>query len=150
MGVEFDFNGGLAGFFDRLVELDGVAVDGDSSGFEFLMDVHVRDGAECLAALARGKGEGRFEFADLGGELLGDDDFLGFALGTAGLEGFDVAEVCLGRFVCLALWDEVVTGVSGADFYNIGFGSKAFDFFFEDDLCVGHGGRGLFGNGGRI
>ena len=61
---------GLAGLLDWLVELDRVAVDLDASGFEFLVDVDVGDGAERLAALTGGKGELRLQLGDLGGKLL--------------------------------------------------------------------------------
>jgi len=37
------------------------------------------------------------------------------------------------------LWNEKVAGIAGADFNNISFGTKAFDFFFENYLRVGHG-----------
>ena len=101
-----------------------MAIDLDSGGFELLVDVDAGDGSEGFAALASGKCEGRLELADLGCECLGDDELLGFALRTARFEGFDVAEVCLGRLVGLALWDEVVAGVAGADFYDVGFGPR--------------------------
>jgi hypothetical protein len=37
------------------------------------------------------------------------------------------------------LWNQEIARIAGADFHDVGFSAKAFDFFFEDDLSVGHG-----------
>ena len=57
LGVEFDLNHGFAGFFDRLVELDRVAIDDDAGRFELFVDVHVGDRSESFATLTGGEGE---------------------------------------------------------------------------------------------
>ena len=53
-----------------------------------------------------------------------------------------MAQVRAAGLVGLALRDEEIARVARADFDDICFGTKAFDFFFEDDLSVGHGSRG--------
>ena len=47
--------------------------------------------------------------------------------------------VSFGRFVSLALRDEVVAGEAGFDFHNIGFSAEVLDFCAENDFCGGHG-----------
>ena len=43
MGIELDLDDRLAGFFDRLVELDGGAVHLYAGSFELLVDVDAGD-----------------------------------------------------------------------------------------------------------
>ncbi len=136
--VKFDFNNRFTGFFDRFLKLDGVAIDHDAGCLEFFVEIHACDRTECLATLTGGEGEGRFEFGNFGRKFLSGNQFFSFTARALGFEGFDVAEVRFGRFVGFALWHKVVAGVASADFNDIGFGAEAFDFFFEDDLCVGH------------
>ena len=112
----------------------------DAGGFEFLVDIDAGHGAECLAALAGGKGELRSDFGNTGGDFLEGEQFLTLAAHAGRLKGFHVAEVGTGGLVGLALGNEEIAGIAGADFDDVGFGTEAFDFFFEDDLCVGHGG----------
>ena len=130
---------GFARLLDWLVEFDGVTVDDDASSFEFLVDVDVGDGTECLAALTGGKDEFRLELGNLGGDFLGSHEFFSFTACTLGLESLDVAQVGTAGFISLALWNEEIAGVASTDLYDICFGTKAFDFFFENDLSVGHG-----------
>jgi hypothetical protein len=68
-----------------------------------LGDVDGGDGSESLAALAGGEGELELRFLSLAGEFLGFGDFLGFTLGTDGLEALGVAEIAFGclRRPCL-------------------------------------------------
>ena len=135
-------NFSFARLLDWLVELNGVTVDDDACSFEFLVDVDVGNGTECLATLAGGKDELRLELGNLGGDFLSGHEFFSLTACTLGLESLDVAQVGTAGFISLALWDEEIAGVASTDLYDICFGTKAFDFFFENDLSVGHERRG--------
>lgn len=139
--VQADAHIALAGFLDRLFKVDGVTIDDDPIGFELLVDVDAGHRTEGLAALTGGQGELRRKFGNLGRDLLEGSDLFGFAAGAGSLEGLDMAKVRAACLVGLALGNEEVPGVTSAYFDDICFGTKAFDFFFENDLCVGHEGR---------
>lgn len=137
--MEADLDVVFAGALDGLLELDGVAIDGDAFVLELAVDVHGGDGPEGLAALAGFEGETEAGLVDLGGEGGGVGDFLGFALGASGGEGLKLAEVAFGGFVGLALRDEEVASEAGFDFHDVGFGAEAVNFLAEDDFCSSHG-----------
>ena len=115
-----------------------MTVDDDSVGLELLVDVDAGNGPERLASLAGGQGEFRGKLGNFGRDFLEGEEFLGFAAGAGCLESLDMAKVRTAGLVSLALRDQEVPGVASAYFDDICFGTKAFDFFFENDLCVGH------------
>ena len=114
-------------------------LDRDAGGGELGVDVVRRDGAEQLAALARLHGDGDARLLDLLGERLGAVEFLGFAQAAGLLEGLDVLAVGLGERDRLALGQEEITRVAGADFDLVAFGAEAVDRFEEENFVISHG-----------
>ena len=91
--VQADAHIALAGFLDRLFEVDGVTIDNDAVGFELLVDIDAGHRTEGFAALTGGQGELRGKFGNLGRDLLEGQDLIGFAAGAGSLEGLDMAKV---------------------------------------------------------
>src|SRR6478609_7756771 len=137
-GMQADLNLVLAEGLDRLAEVDAALLEGDTGGGELLVDVVRGDRAEQLAALARLHGDGDARLLDLLGQRLGAVELLGFAEAAGLLEGLDALAVGTGERHGLALGQEEIAGVAGADFDLIAFGAKAVDRLEEEDFVISH------------
>lgn len=124
---------------DGLVELDGVAVDIDTSLLELLVDVHIGDRTERFAGCACLESEDGLQLLDFSGNFFSFVELFGLTLGASCGEVIEVLFVCFGCLISLALWDEVVTGEAGFNFNNVSFGAEVVDFGAENDFCSGHG-----------
>lgn len=138
VGMNFYGDVEIAGVLDGFFEVDGMAVDFDAFIREGFGDIHIGDGAECFAGGAGGEFEGDAGAFDFRSEIGGILEFPGFAFGAFALEGFEVAEMCLGGGIGFSRGQEEVVGETAFDVDDIGFDAEAIDLFFEDELDGGH------------
>ena len=139
--VELDLRGVLAeAFYGAMREVDALAVNVQALSGESGGNVGGGDRAEHFPALARFHGEDERNGGEGRGEALGAFEFAGFA-GDAGLlQGFDVLAVGAAYGKRDALGEQIVAGMSGADFDLVAFGAEVFDGFEEEDFGECHGG----------
>ena len=128
---------------DGLAEVNAALLDGDAGGGELGMNVVRGDGAEELAALARLHRDGDAGLRDLLGERLRAVEFLGLAEAAGPLEGLDVLAVGLGERHRLALGQEEIARITGADFDLVAFGAEAVDRFEEENFVISHDRNGV-------
>ena len=137
--MQADVDRELAGFLDRTIQSNAMAVD-FLTGFRFdpVGDVFGCDGAKGLAAFAGLENEGKLQFAEALGEVVGPVQFGGLALGTAGLERIGHAQRGRRDFVGHAAGNEKIAGVATTDFDHISLGAEARDVRGKNNFGVGH------------
>ncbi len=92
------------------------------------------DGTEQLALIARGSGDGDFQFGQLSGASFGRSLTLGSSFFQVSTTSFELGDVRCGSSSSLALRQQVVATVTRLDVYLVAQVAQVCDFFQQDDF----------------
>ena len=96
-------------------------------GFDAIGDILRRNGSERLAPFPGFEHEGKFEFAETLGRVVGFIEFAGFAFSAARLERVGHAQRGGRHFMGQAAGNEKIARVAAAHFDHVGLGPEARD-----------------------
>ena len=125
----------------------GVAAEFDAN---LVRNVGSGDGAKRLPGLAGFEFKIELQLVQAARHFLRLVQLGSFTRRALGFEDIDALERGGGFLDGLALRDQEIPGEPGPDFYDVGLGSEAGDFFGEDDFGRGHGGKGRMLVGKRV